>query len=342
MNAKETAAYYDAGHRGRSAGYLRFALMAFVCFWQYGFPEPTGILSGVSGFATPAFFLLSGYFVLAGDRETHLKKTGRKIRRSALCFAALFVFYLAINILFCLFKHVSVSITKRTVFNFLVLNLWPLPIGSNIWFVQALLYAYLLLYAADRLGLMKFYKPVMILSFIIMLITGEFAGLVHFDVLGYQYIPGNWLTRALPYLLLGKFIREKSASLFKIKKWIFPVLFIVGGGMAVGEILLLSNLGCLVYQGHMIGYGIMAVSICCLVLSKPRVKRSIITRYDTALSGLIYIFLDPAYYAVYLIFEHINQGVTLFFGGLIALVLSAALAFLLRKTALAKTFFTVY
>ncbi|WP_139199771.1 hypothetical protein [Ruminococcus albus] len=50
-----------------------------------------------------------------------------------------------------------------------------------------------------------------------MLLTGEFAGIIHFGILGYQYIPGNWLIRALPYLLLGKILREKSEMLFKIK-----------------------------------------------------------------------------------------------------------------------------
>ena len=43
--------YYESGQPCIRAGYLRVILMAFVCFWNYGFPEPTGIVSAVSGFA---------------------------------------------------------------------------------------------------------------------------------------------------------------------------------------------------------------------------------------------------------------------------------------------------
>ena len=341
LNTEELKSNYNSSECCRGAGYLRFILMAFVCFWNYGFPEPTGFLSAISGFAIPAFYILSGYFVLTDDKNDRQKKTERKMKRSVLCFAAMFVFYLIINVIVCYANNISVTLSRRTIFNFVVLNLWFLPVGSNIWFIQALFYAYIIIYAADWLGLMKHYKPVMVLTFIFMLLTGEFAGVIHFSILGYTYIPGNWLTRALPYLLLGRFLREKSETLFNIKTWVYVMLLIVGAVLSLGEIILLGRTGFLVYQGHMIGYGIMAFSACGLALTAPEMISTRITYYDTALSGLIYIFMDPLYYAIGLIVGRIDLGVVLYLGGIIALVASIVLAFILRKSIIARAFFTL-
>lgn len=345
LTSTETERYYLRGHRCRGAGYLRFVMLAFMCIWNYGFPEPTGFLSAVSGFAAPAYFILSGYFVLIDDKELRLKKTERKMKRSIMCFGAMFVLYLIVNVIVCLISHISVTISRRTIFNFVVLNLWPLPIGSSIWFIQALVYAYIIIYIADWLDLMKYYKVVMILCFIFMLLTGEFAGIIHFNIIGYRYIPGNWLTRALPYLLLGKFMREKSEWLFNIskskrKKWVYIVLIIIGALLSIGEIVLLARKGCLVYQGHMIGYGIMAAAACGLALSKPKAKKTRVTYYDTALSGLVYVLIDPVYYITGLIIGRFNLEFVLYFGGMTALILCAAAAYLLRNSIIAKKLFT--
>lgn len=331
--------YYSKGFRNTGAGYLRFILMAFVCFWNYGFPEPTGIVSAISGFAIPCFYILSGYFILPSDMELSTKRTVRKIKRSALCMAFMFLVYLLINIIVCVIKHISVKVTKRVIFNFLVLNLWPLPIGSNIWFIQAMLYAYIVILIAHKLGMMKFYKPVLIITLIIMLLTGEFAGLIHFNVLGYNYIPGNWLTRALPYILIGKLIRDNEDRLLKSKMWKCLLITVVGALLAIGEIVLLGKTGLLVYEGHMIGYGVMAVAVCCMALSKPMGHLNPITYFDTELSGVIYLFIEPIYYALGLIAGKDNFGLFAYFGGIAAYLVCIMLAFAFKNSRLIKAFF---
>ena len=340
LNSAEIEQYYYEGHRCKGAGYLRFVLLAFMCFWNYGFPEPTGFLSAISGFAAPAFFILSGYFVLINDKEMRQKKTERKMKRSLLCFGAMLVLYIIVNVIVCLISNISVTISKRTIFNFVVLNLWPLPIGSTIWFIQALVYAYIIIYIADWLGLMKYYKIVMILTFIFMLLTGEFAGIIHFGILGYYYIPGNWLTRALPYLLLGKFLREKSKLLFRIKNWIYLIILVAGAALSLGEIILLGRTGFLVYQGHMIGYGIMALAVCGIALSTPDAFSLRISYYDTAISGIAYMLIDPFYYIIGLIVGHFNMAFVVYFCGIAALLLSLVISFILRKSIIARMFFT--
>lgn len=332
--------FYDRGCRHCGAACLRFILMIFVCFYNFGIPEPTGILSALSGFAAPCFFMLSGYFVLPDDDEISMEKTKRKIKRSFFCFIFLLLVYLLINILVSVTHHLPFSVSLRSVFNFLVLNLWPFSIGSNIWFILAMLTAYIVIFLALRLNLMRFYKPVLIISVILMLLLGEFAGLIHFNVAGYHCIPGNWLTRAIPYILLGKFLREKEDHLLCTAEWKYILIWVAGALLTLAEIFVLKRTGFLVYEGHMIGYGVMAFAACGLAISHPlgidsRIL-STLTFSDPGLSNAMYMLIDPIFYIMVLVCGSAYLDTVTRWGGLAALVLSTLLAFFLKNTKLIK------
>ena len=340
LKAERLEKYFEDGRRCRGAGYLRFILMAFVCFRNYGFPEPTGLLSELSGFAAPCFYILSGFFVLPDDREMSTGKTKRKIRRTVLCLAFMFILYLLVNIAVCVIQKIEVPLSPRVVFNFLVLNLWPLPAGSNIMFIHSMLYAYIVIYIAQRLRLMRYYKAVLVFTFVFMLLTGEFAGVIHFDVLGYHFISANWLTRALPYILLGKFIREHGERMLSIRTWQYILLVAAGAVLTAGEMILLDRAGLLIYQGHMAGYGLMAFAACGLALSRPTGSHTRITRYDTVLSGLICMFMDPVYCLLGILLESRAGVFFVYCGGIAALLISAVLAYLCRKNRLFNALYT--
>ena len=337
-------AFYSQGFRNCGVAYLRLILMAFVCFWKFGFPEPTGLFSAISGFAIPCFFILSGYFILPDDRRKRTEKTKRKIKRTFLCFGFMLIIYLAVNAVLFGPQQLAASFSPRNLFNALVLNLWPLSIGSNIWFIHAMLYAYAVIYLAEKLKLMRFYKAAMLLLLVFMLLSGEFAGLIHFNLAGYQYIPGNWLTRALPYILLGRFLREKESFFLRIAAWKYLAVWIVGAGLSLDEIVMLGRNGYLTYEGHMIGFGLMAAALCGLAISKPlgseNAFTSLVTHFDPVLSGIIYMLLDPLYYLIGLLAGSGNLEIFSRFGSLAALAASVLLAFLLKNTKLFKAFFS--
>ena len=322
-------------------GYIRLILMLFICFWAFGSPEPTGILRSISGFAIPAFYVLSGYYVLDTKREVRMEKVLRKIKRSALCFAFVFIFYVALNIPVMILSHITVISLKRLIFEFVVMNLWPLPIGDNIWFIQAMLYAYIIIYFLDKLKLMRYYRIIMVVLFIIMIITGELSGVIHFsNALGYPYIPGNWLTRALPYILLGKVLRDKKESLKKVQFWKYLLAFIIGAGLVVLEFLLLSWSDNLRYPGHMIGFGVMAFAVCGLAISIPIGIANRVIHFDSAISGLIYILMNPIYY-VLVIFLFANYPAFIgMLGGIASFLISTLIALLICGTLPGKVFFT--
>lgn len=324
-----------------STGYLRLILMLFVCFWAFGCPEPSGVVTSISGFAIPAFFILSGYYVLDNKREVRLEKTLRKIKRTALCFAFVFLFYVAINVVLILLHFVAFTFSKRMLFEFVVMNLWPFEVGNNIWFIQAMLYAYIIIFLLDKLKLLRFYKIILIVLFLIMLLTGEFAGVLRFnDIFGYSYIPGNWLTRALPYILLGRLLREKKKSFMKVQFWKYLIAFVVGGGLVVAEILLLSLSGFLRYEGHMIGFGIMAFAACGLAISIPIERPNRVIHFDSAISGLIYVLMNPVFYMLVIALFAEHQDFVTLLGGLAAFLISLGLALLLCGTLPGRVFFT--
>ena len=322
-------------------GYLRLILMLFICFWAFGCPEPTGIVKSLSGFAIPTFFVLSGFYVLDTNREVRMEKILRKIKRSALCFAFVFLFYVALNVgLMFLIHFVTISFSKRMLFNFFVLNLWPFQIGDNIWFIQAMLYAYIVIFILDKLKLLKFYRILLIILFVFMLLTGEFSGVIRFNILGYPYIPGNWFTRALPYILLGKLLRDMKEKLMEIKFWKYLIAFVIGGGFVILEVFLLALTRTLRYSGHMIGYTIMAVAVCGLAISIPIGAGNRVVHFDSAISGFIYVFMNPVYYALIIFFGAMSPEFFSMLGGVAALLASFLLALILCSTPLGRIFFT--
>ncbi len=336
----ELELFFRQGHRHCGAACLRFILMAFVCFYNCGFPEPTGIIAAISGFATPCFYILSGYFILLDDNARSIDKTKRKIKRTFFCFSFMFLIYILINILISMTHQIPISFSLRSVFNFLVLNLWPLSVGSNIWFIQAMLTAYILIYTALKLNLMRFYKPVLIASMILMLLSGEFAGLIHFNIAGYPCIPGNWFTRAIPYILLGKLLREKEEHLLRTAAWKYIAVWIAGALLSLTEIYILVRTDLLVYEGHMIGYGIMAFAACGLAISNPfgagNRLTSFLTYSDPRLSNVIYMLMDPVFYIIVLISGSSYLETATRFGGLAAYALSILFALVLQNTKLIK------
>jgi len=323
-------------------GYLRIILMLFICIWAFDCPDPSGIVRTLSGFAIPAFFILSGYYVLDNKRTVRLEKTLRKIKRTALCFAIVFLFYLAINVSFMLLFHMTIEITKRKVFEFVVLNLWPLLVGDNIWFIQAMLYAYIVIFVLDKLKLLRFYKIFLVVLILIMLLTGELAGAMRFNIFGYHYISGNWLTRALPYILIGRLLREKKKSLMKTQFWKYLIAFFVGGGLVFLEIMVLGMIGVLNYKGHLIGFGVMAVAVCGLAISIPIGKGNRVIHFDSAISGIVYVFMNPVY--CLLVFFLGNQYLDFLrmMGGLSAFLISFLFALILCGTPLARLMFTTW
>ena len=309
---------------GYGADRLKLLLMPAVCVLSFGLPGT--VVSAVRDLcrAAPlAFYILCGFFVLTEDEEERHQKLRRAIRSSGFFFAALTVLYLALNALVFTLQGVDWAgsiLTKRVIFNFVVLCVWPFLTGECLWFIQSLFYAWVLLWLLDLRG----HLPVLILPFflmttVLMLLGGEFAGLIHLNLFGYAYIPANAFTRALPYLLLGALLRRHSERLLSVNPLLWGGLLILGAVLALAEILLLSYTGKLVYIGHTVGYGLMAFALSCIALAYPEEELDPVFRHARCLSRFIYAFHQPVGFFLPLVLALLGEkigSVVLDFGGI--------------------------
>lgn len=255
----------------------RFAMMLPVCIISYGLPTQVGAYFRVlCGIASIAFYIFSGFLIMRPDKPLE-EKLLRAIRRMACLALGILVLNLIANAVYFRLMGISLLqtlggmvISKRFWFEFLVMNIWHLPLGENFWFIQSLLYAYIVMYLLCKVGLLKYDWLICLICLICLagtILAGELAGVIGFSVLGYQYIPANFITRALPYLLLGGLLRQKREEIAKKGGPIdFLLLIATGIVIAIGEVLVLNKAGKLVYTGHLFGNGIAAVGLCTLVI----------------------------------------------------------------------------
>lgn len=254
---------------------LRIILMFLMCINLYGLPTAYGEwIQTVCGFVPLAFYIISGFLVLR-EGEDRSQRIVRAIKRTAIAFGILAVAYFIMNFFYYRLLGINIFtafLSKRVWFNFLILNVWQFDIGSAIWYVQALLYAYIIIYFLDKLKWLRFDWIIAAVLMVFTVITGELAGAVRWEILGYRYVAGNFLTRALPYILIGAFVRRKPVVLGNIKKiwYILGILF--GIVLTVLEPLFLGRLGVPGYYGHLIGMGVTAFFVCMLAFKNNKLE----------------------------------------------------------------------
>ena len=313
---------------GFGADRLKLLLMPIVCILSFGIPWMVGgIVRDLCRAAPLAFYILCGFFVLTEEEGDRHRKLHRAIRSTGFFFLVLTLFYLGLNALVFSLQGVDwvgSVLTKRVLFNFVVLCIWPFQTGECLWFIQSLFYAWVLLWLLDLKGhLPALILPLFIVTTILMLLVGEFAGLIHLNLLGYTYIPANALTRALPYLLLGALLRRHTERLFLTNPLIWGGLLVLGIVLAVSEALLLSYAGKLVYAGHTIGYGVMAFALCCIALVHPEEELGGMFRHSRCLARFIYAFHQPVGFFLPLLLSLFGEkvaSVVLNFGGIAVFV----------------------
>ena len=276
---------------------LKFFLIPFVCFNTLGFPgQFGGRIQSLSGFVAPCFFILCGFLVLLGDAQKRREKLVRAIKRAGVTFLALFVLFFLANVFYCSLQHIDwlkIFTSKRSLFFFLALNAWPLPMGEPIWFIQALLYAYVFLLLINKwFDKLWVRRGLLIVCVVFMLVTGEFAGLFGLKFFGIPYLPAGMVTRALPYLLIGGLLREKTEGLFFLPPFAYPLLSVFFVALSYGEFTMLAKWGILVDTSHSLCLGLTAIALACWGIVFPEASRDFIAFHGRPYSKWIYIFFQ--------------------------------------------------
>jgi len=302
------------------------ALLVVIEFGLYFIPSYS-IVQPFLYFSHGTLFTVYGYNVLRDGADLR-----KNIRHALKVFLIMLAVYglLAIGNYWLMTGNPFAGFTKRNIFNFVVLNFWSTSIGSSIWFVQSTLYALIAFWI-----LRKFKKYDWLLCLVLFLgsfLVGEFAGLIHFNFLGYSFIPGNFLTRTMPYMLLGRLIRVHYDEITE-KLWLpSSVLFIFGLILSVIEYYALYLTGYLVYSNHFIGFIPMAAILCIRCVQSPKGGQlQILGKCAPALYKRMYYIFNPLGYILLIGAGFICQTVPQYitcqkYMGLAVLILSVGIS----------------
>lgn len=250
---------------------LRLILMLPLCIYLLGFPTSYGETVKVYfGFVPIAFYILSGYLVLI-ESPDRSKRIARAIKRTLIAFVILAIIYFLLSCWFYNYGNIdfrSMFRSKRFWFNSIFFNVWMFSIGNSINYVMGLLYAYIIIYFLEKFNLLRFDWVIILACLLITVCGGELCGIFKFDFYGYNYLPGFFLTRALPYILLGGVI-FKNMEFFGELPRITYIIGVPGGFLLMFlETLFLNTFNIPGYYGHLIGMPVTAMSICILAFQE--------------------------------------------------------------------------
>ena len=179
---------------------------------MYNLGTEGGIIVALSRFAVPFFFLLSGFFSYFEDASKAIEKYKvRCIRLLKLLIVSNIIYFIFYDVIrdFSISKWMSL-IDVGQIYQYIIFN--TSPTGGHLWFIQSLIYCYLLFFIMTKLDIKinKLYVYIPILL-IFNLILGEFSRLTA-NPYSY-YFHRNFFFTALPFFVLGYLIRDKKEKL---------------------------------------------------------------------------------------------------------------------------------
>jgi len=211
----------------------------FVVLMHCEFPGVTGVaVQAISRFCVPFFFMVSGYFCFRpllqqadnenvedvignGYNSLIIKKKVLHITKIVLCAS---LFYLAFSLLQqALFHNQDFSVSKVQLASWLVLNK-PFIIAGHLWFLFALLYAYIFYGLLERFNLRKFAYILAAVLFVVYICLAQGAHLAGF------YVPNpfyrNWLVEAFPFFMLGHWVHENQDKINISNKTLIAIVIV--------------------------------------------------------------------------------------------------------------------
>ncbi|MBR5947734.1 MAG: acyltransferase [Clostridia bacterium] len=173
-----------------------------VVFMHCEFPWVFGILiQSVSRFCVPFFFMVSGYFCYDPNKPTDY---GRKIKHIAITTLLLTALYFILTPIYSTSKF---EITLPRVVDWVVFNR-PFYIASQLWFLYALLYDYIIFALVEKFGLRRiaYFAMFALAGAYILLAQGAHIAHISVDKLYYR----NFLVLGFPFFTFGFYLHEKQ------------------------------------------------------------------------------------------------------------------------------------
>lgn len=208
----------DAAGRNHCLDFFKGIAAICVIFVHIPFPGVFGkFISSLGSSGVMLFFLISGFHAY-GDRETMCPKLMKRFRRNLiLLVTAILVYFLVAAVLHHfgyrdLHSWIRGFAKPKFYLNMLLFSDLELVHGGPLWFMFALLYAYLIFWGMYKLRLQRFAKFAMPFFILLRIVLESYK----YAVDGDWRICSNVFVAALPLMLLGYCIAENQEKLKRI------------------------------------------------------------------------------------------------------------------------------
>lgn len=214
------------------------AIFAVICIHckLFNLGAKGGIVVALCRFAVPFFFMVSGYFSFFDNRSKALEKYKvRALHLLKLLIVSNVIYFIYYDLIrwYSVEKIISLFYIDN-IFEYIIFNVSPT--GGHLWFIQALIYCYILFYVLAKLDINanKLYKYVPILL-LLCLLFGEFS---HLTANPYPYyFNRSFIFTGLPFFVLGYLIHDKEHKMENISDRFIIYTFILGVLLTVIECL---------------------------------------------------------------------------------------------------------
>lgn len=209
--------------RNNSLDFLKGVACIGVVLIHVTFPGIFGaVLSKLSTFAVPLFFMISGYY--AYDEKGRAQT---KIKRRAIKVLKIFCMALLLYVPYRIFRMYELGQLKswtestlriETFFNAIFFHSFDFIGAEHLWFLTALLYTYLLMLGVDKYALYDQLYKLLPMLFVLNVLSG--MGII--GVLGKTF-----LIRAVPFFALGNYMASHGQTVEKYSNTVLKILIAV-------------------------------------------------------------------------------------------------------------------
>ncbi|MBQ3426756.1 MAG: acyltransferase [Clostridia bacterium] len=192
-----------------------------VVFMHCEFPGIMGTaIQSISRFCVPFFFMVSGYFCYYEDK-TRAKSTWLKIKHILMITAVASLFYAITAVITAKITGKTLNVSINQILYWLVFNN-PSIIVSQLWFLFALIYVYIMYAVVERFNLYRLAYimiPILLLIYTVMAQGAHLAG-VSIPNMYYR----NFLIEGFPLFMLGHWIHRNKDRLDISNKTLIVVI----------------------------------------------------------------------------------------------------------------------
>lgn len=214
------------------------AIFAVICIHckLNGIGGKSAIVNALSRFAVPVFFLIAGYFSFYEKKNYAIDKYKARIIRlfKLLVFSNLlyFIYKCITTVHFNIQEYLISFLSYKNLFNIIIFD--STIIGRHLWFIQALLYCYIIIYLLKKYDFeikkLYVYIPILLLMSIMI---GEFSNLMGFHI--DKIITRNFMFTGMPFFILGYLIKDKQDKFTSFSDRFIITPIILGGLLTILE-----------------------------------------------------------------------------------------------------------